>query len=244
MEKREVYHIEPGVKEVIITHRQGLEELPPDNVSFEGNIDSIKNFLAVRINAMYKDESVIELADSYILVNRENQKIHLFYNSTDPYKQGCVTGVLSLHPDFEKWKINTGQSWNNDELAEFIKMNRYCFKSKSDAMRLSAELKTLKVKVEKQAEASNDNRGNVKALAAQTVIESSIPKTFIINVPVFKGQAKMEFEIEIYVNPNTYQVTLVSPDANDIKNNVRDSIIDEQIKEIKEITNNIAIIEQ
>lgn len=237
MENQEIYHIESGVKEVIITHRKGLDAKAPINIGIEGNIDSVKNFLAVR-------NPFISIADSYILVNREKLRIFLSYNSTDPYREGSIKGVLSLHPDFEKWKINTGISWDNDELAEFIKMNRYCFKSKTDAMKLSGELKNLKIKVDKEVEASNDNRGNVKVLAAQKVINSSIPKSFIINVPIFKGQVKTEFEIEVYVSPNNFQITLVSPDANDIKNNVRDSIIDGQINDIKDITPDIPIIEQ
>ena len=237
MENQEVYHIEPGVKEVVITHRKGLDAKTPINIDIEGNIDSVKNFLVAR-------SASIDIADSYIIVNREKLRIFLLYDSTNPYKEGSIKGVLSLHPDFEKWKINTGASWDNNELAEFIKMNRYCFRSKPDAMKLSAELKNLKIKVDKEVETSNDNRGNVKVLAAQTVINSSIPKSFVINVPIFKGQIKTEFEIEVYVNPNNFQVTLVSPDANDIKNNVRDSIIDEEIRTIEEIAPDIAIIEQ
>jgi hypothetical protein len=244
MENREVYHIEPGVKEIVITHKKGLDEKAPINIDVCGNIDSVTNFLNVRHAAMYKDEHVINDHDSLVLTKKEDRKIVLLYNSTHPFNHGTITGQLSLHPNFEKWGINTGQGWNNDELAEFIKMNRSYFKSKSDAMKLSGELKNLKVNVDKKIEASNDNRGNVKALTAQTVIDSSILKTFMINVPVFKGQPKKEFEVEVYVNPNNFQVTLVSPDANDIIEEVRDSIIDEQIEKIKRVAPGIPIIEQ
>lgn len=237
MENQEIYKIEPGVKEVVITHRKGLDAEAPLLIDITGNIDSVSNWLDKRIE-------INDKGDSHIIVNRDEMSVLLVFNETDPHYQGMVKGQLSYHPDFKKWKINEGKGWGNDELAEFIKMNRSCFKSKNDAMKLSGELKNLKIKVDKEVEASNDNRGNVKVLAAQTVIDSSIPKSFMLNVPVFKGQEKQEFEVEVYVNPSTFQVTLVSPDANDIKDAVRDNIISMQLMRINEIAPNIPIIEQ
>ena len=237
MENQEVYKIEPGVKEIEITHRKGLDAEAPLLIDITGNIDSVFNWLNKRTE-------INDKRDSHIIVNRDEMSILLVFNETDPHYQGMVKGQLTYHPDFEKWKINEGKGWNHDELAEFIKMNRSCFKSKNDAMKLSGELKNLKIKVDKEVEASNDNRGNVKVLAAQTVIDSSIPKSFLLNVPVFKGQDKQEFEVEVYVNPNNFQVTLVSPDANDIKDAVRDNIINEEIEKIEQIAPNIPIIKQ
>lgn len=233
MENKEVYKIEPGVKEVVITHRKGQDAITPSPLHINGNIDAVSTWLA-----KYQE-------NGYAVINRDKMSIALAFDMTPEYHyQDMVTGQLTYHPDFKKWGINEGRNWDNDELAEFIKMNRSCFKSKSDAMKLSGELKNLKIKVDKEVEANTDNRGNVKVLAAQTVIESSIPKSFWLNVPVFKGQGKQEFEVEVYVNPNNFQVTLVSPDANDIKDAVRDSIIDEEIGKIEHIAPNIAIIEQ
>jgi len=233
MENQEIYKIETGVREVVITHQKGQDAIKPHPLHIEGNIDAVSSWLNKYAQG------------AYIVVNRNNMKIVLFFDLTPGYHiADIIEGQLSYHPDFKKWGINEGKGWDNDELAEFIKMNRSCFKSKADAMKLSGELKNLKIKVDKEVEASSDNRGNVKVLAAQTVINSSIPKSFLLNVPVFKGQDKQEFEVEVYVNPNNFQVTLVSPDANDIKDAVRDNIINEEIEKIEQIAPNIPIIEQ
>lgn len=246
MENQEVYNIEKGVKEVTIIHKRALDELLPEKVGITGNIDSVFNWLAKRIfteESSIKDNYVFEKT-SHILINRDEMKISLVFNETDPLNIGYVRGQLAKHPDFTQWQINTGNQWSNEELSEFIKMNRNCFKLRSDAMKLSAELKSLKIKVDKEVEASNDNRGNVRVLAGQKVVESTVPKSFNLNVPVFKGQGKSEFEVEVYVNAQTFAVSLVSPDANDIVSEVRDSIIDEQKKKIQDIAPELVIIEQ
>ena len=250
MENQEIYNISGEVKKVTISHKKELDEQKPLKINVAGNIDSPAKWLEKRIidvnshNPLSKVANNVEQLASHIVINRDLKEIKLVFNETDPLYQGEVAGKLEEHPDFKKWKINTGESWNHEELSEFIKMNRNCFKSKQDAMKLSGELKTLKVKVDKEVEASNDNRGNVRAMLAQNVVESSIPKTFKLVVPVFKGQSIQEFEIEIYVNPNNFQVTLVSPDASDIIAEVRDTIFDEQKKRITEVAPLIVIIEQ
>lgn len=111
-------------------------------------------------------------------------------------------------------------------------------------MRLSTELKGLKVKVDKELEKYSDNKGNYRALAVQTVKEMSIPAEFKINVPVFKGQPKIELGVEIYINPNSFRISLVSPEANDEISRVRDEIIDTEVKKITGIAPEIVIIEK
>jgi hypothetical protein len=250
MENQEVYNIGKGVKEVTITHKKALDELMPEKVGITGNIDSVFNWLEKRVKQLgeptYIDdpENFVAQKTSHVLIDRDKMEMALTFNETDPLYIGFVQGKLSKHPDFTQWQINNGNQWSNEDLSEFIKMNRNCFKSKADAMKLSAELKNLKIKVDKEMEASNDNRGNVRVLAGQKVVDSTIPKSFHLNVPVFKGQGKSEFEVEVYVNAQTFNVSLVSPDANDIVSEVRDSIIDEQKKKIQEIAPELVIIEQ
>ena len=132
----------------------------------------------------------------------------------------------------------------NKSLSEFVKMNRSSFEDKQVAMKLSKELQELKVKVDKEVENSNDNRANMRAMVAQKVIEMNIPESFNLFIPVFKGQSKVKMEVEIYVNPGTFEVSLVSPDANDIVSEVKDTVIDVQKQSIKELAPDIVIIEQ
>ena len=234
--------------ELKVVEVQGLAEKQQQQVKIKGNIDSALRFLEKRylptIESCIGRMNQVDGRVSHVLISRDEKTIELIFNETDPYVSGYVSGSLVIHPDFEKWKINTGESWGHQTLAEFCKMNRSLFPDPSMAMKLFKELKDIKIKAEKEFENSNDNRGNVRLLAAQKVISSNIPDSFRLKVPIYKGQAKSEFEVEVYVDASSYAVTLISPQANDIVQEVLDNIIDEQKKAIQELCPDLVIIEK
>lgn len=90
---------------------------------------------------------------------------------------------------------------------------------------------------------AEDKRGNQKILRAQTV-ESNLPKSFNVNMPIFKGTEKRTFEVEVEINPNDLSCTLVSPDAHDIVVQERDNQMDAVLGRIGDAAPNIVIIEQ
>ena len=248
MENQEVYKIEKGVKEVVITHKKALDEAAPHNIAILGNIDSPRKWIEKRhfnFDGTTLSDPFTHVIDeeSHVLIDRDNMEIKLCFNESHPLRRGSVQGKLILHPDFSKWKINTGESWDHKELSEFIKMNRSCFETRQDAMIMSTELSNIKVKADNEYEKADDNRGSVRTMIAQKIIESNIPQAFKLNVPIFKGTAKTTFEVEVYVNPGNYSVTFVSPDANDIVSEIKNKIIDDEEKAIKKIAPELVIIE-
>lgn len=228
--------VKEGIKTLEIREGKALPLQEPTPVSIVGVIESPLRWITKRDGNFDKKKA-------HILVNRSDMRIKLTIDEKD-YYQDSITGGLDIHPDFKKWNINTGEGWTTKQLSEFVKMNRSCFESKDIAMKLSNELQNIKVKVEKEAEKQDNNRGDYKAMIAQKVIESNIPERFILNVPIFKGQKPSRFEVEIYISPDSYSCSFVSPEVNDIIHNVRDSIIDEQLKLINEIASEIVVIEQ
>jgi hypothetical protein len=242
--EKEVFKIDSSVKEVVITHKKALDELEPVKIEIAGNIDSPFNFIEKRYDkGLLIDPGRVGFL-SHVLINREQMFILLVFNEHDRLYAGKVQGSLAYHPDYEKWKINTGEPWGHQQFAEFCKMNRSCFPDPNVAMRLFQELKNVRIKTDKEYENQNDNRGSVKQMIAQKVIASNIPDKFQIHVPIFKGQPKHTIEVEIYVDPSTFTVSLVSPQAEDIIHVVRDTIIDEQKKLIQEVAPELVIIEQ
>lgn len=235
MENQEIYNF-TGAGRHEIVHREGVTEKPERDIIISGTISSPSVYLKKRVKT-------INCSDSFIEVDREKMKITLFIEATNPYRKHEISGSLLHHPDFLKWGINCGTEWNNDKLAEFIKMNRSNFESKTTAMSLSLELKEFKMNVEKELEAMNDNRGNVKAVAVQKVKETNIPESFTLKVPVFKAQQPETINVELYINASTFGITLVSPDANDIINDVRDRIIDAEKEKLSALSEAIPIIE-
>lgn len=129
------------------------------------------------------------------------------------------------------------------DMADRIKQLRTYFETQQDAMKLVTELRNFKAKIDKELELSDDKRGNQKIMRAQTV-ESNLPKSFNVNMPIFKGAEKRTFEVEVEINPNDLSCTLVSPDAHDIVVQERDNQMDAVLGRIAEAAPNIVIIEQ
>ena len=240
MENQEVYQINGEAKTYQIIHQDKHVERPLRGIEISGNINSVVRFLE-KNQEQFKTQS----DDYFIQVCRDGMFISLQFNQRNPYDEGKseVTGRLELSREMAEWKINTGQPWDHKTLSEFIKMRRSYFSDRTIAMKLSSELANIKIKTEKEFEKSDNNRGDFKAVLAQKVIQSNIPDGFTLNIPVFKGFPKASINIELYVNPNTFNVTLVSPEVEDYITENADAIINDNIKAIAEIAPTIPIIE-
>lgn len=230
--------------EVIIQPKEGVleirtgEALPlqePVIIEISGTIDAVARWLGKR-----KPENQ---GAAHILVNRQKKTIELNFDDQNHYG-GKVLGKLELHPDFVAFNINSGKYISALKMAEFIKMNRSHFETKSDAMNLVAALKNLELQVDTQRSQATDNRGNNEQRLKETVIKSNVPEKFYLCIPIFKGQAKQKFEVEIYFETSDLSCTLISPEANDTVTSVVDTIIDEQIALITGMAANIVVIEQ
>lgn len=224
------------VCELIVREGDALPALVPMKTDIKGIIDTPFRFLTKRVVELDQKKA-------HITVDRENLTITLVVDENSPYDRGVVTGLITYHPAFKKFGINGGAYITTYEMAELIKMNRSYFENRQEAMKLVSALKNFKGKVEKDMEKANDDRGNRKILLHQTV-ESNVPDSFKISIPLFKGMPKETFEVEVYFNPDDLTCTLVSPAANDILEDIRDNAIDDVIRSIEEIAPDIVIIEK
>lgn len=247
-EIKETFIIDKDCKAVTITHKNGVDDKPPVSININGNITAVGEYIQKRMcgsadpGHMYQGQ--FDPLESNILVDRDELTISLTINENDPHEKGCITGIIKENPDLTEWHINTGSSWTHSDLAQFIKMHRSCFKSNKVAMEVSNSLRDLKMTIDKKIEVSDDTKGTFKNLLIQKVIETSIRSSFNLEMPIHKGMQAYEFEVELYVNPDTFKVTMISPDINDVIAKVQDEVIDEQIKAINEAAPKIVIIEQ
>lgn len=151
----------------------------------------------------------------HVLVDREKVCITLVTNENDEYTTGRVVGRLSHFPD------------------------------KTANMKLVTELKnfeaTVNSKVEKQKSEKGDFKDNYSG-----VVMSNLPEAFTLQIPIFKGMPAETIEVEFYASVNGRDVTLqlVSPGACQLLEDLRDRIIDGQVARIRELSPEIAIIEQ
>jgi hypothetical protein len=218
-----------------------LEIKPPVKLNLEGVIGSVAEFLSRRTD----QPEQINQKRCHILVDREDISIKLVFNENDEYNTGSVKGTLEMHPKFIEFGINTGKKWTPTELGMFLKMNRAFFTDKTENMKLVTDLMNFTATVNNSIERSAKENGDRTDKFAQTV-NSNLPKSFNLNIPVFKGKPAETLEVETFAQINGREVafTLLSPAANQTIEEIRDKEVDKQINAIRTLAPDIAIIEQ
>jgi len=109
-------------------------------------------------------------------------------------------------------------------------------------MKLVKDLRNFTAKINKELESFKDDRANY-ALKKSQVVETNLPASFILVVPIFKGQPKESFEVEINIDADNLTCSLVSPVANDFIYDFKDKIIGTEIEKIKSLLPDLVIIE-
>lgn len=255
-------HLPEGQKELIVRHGEA-EKLVPfrESITITGQLDVPRVHLTnpskwlTKVNFEHPGDGMLDetgleklrkesdspLNFSHLRVERSARKITFCEDAGNPWESN-YHGRLEFDPRFSKFKINSGESYTTLDLANFIKMNRSHFETRDKAMQLVSELRNFKAKVDKDVENAADDRGNRRILLAQAV-ESNIPESFKITVPVFKGQDPMTLEIEIAINPQDLSCSLISPEVNDYIEDTTDSLIDAELDKIRELFPNLRIFE-
>jgi hypothetical protein len=233
-----------GVVEII--HREGqaaqvLNPRAPVKIALIGVIGAPYEFLIKR----FSEGDQINQKRCHVVYSRDKLEIILVISEHDEYNRGTITGKLEVHPTFKKFGINSDFKWTTEELGQFLKMHRVFFPIQAENMDLVYKLKSFEAKIETDLKQEKKENGNETDLYAKTV-NSNLPGAFKIKIPLFKGRPAEELEIEIYasVNGRTVSLQLFSPGAVQALEDIRDEIIDEQIKLISDLAPGIAIIEQ
>lgn len=214
---------------------------PPVAHNITGTILAPAEFIRKRL---IKDLDQIDVHTCHILVNRQEVSITLVTNENDPYTKGTITGKLLLHPKFMDFGINTKKNWDPNELGQYFKMNRAFFPDKQANMKLVTDLLNFVADVNSKVEKQKSEKGDFKDNYSGVVM-SNIPGTFQLKIPIFKGLPAETIEVEFYASVNGREVSLqlFSPGANQLLEDIRDKVIDEQVEELRRIAPEIVIIE-
>ena len=222
------------MREIIIREGQALPAKEPEQVHINGTIDAPARWAENR-------KSVIKQIASHMIVNRQDMTISLVEDEKN-YYGSTINGKMALSDKFKEFGINSGKYITNFEMADLFKMNRSFFETKAICMELVSKLKNLKASINKQIEASTNDRGNRRELMDQ-VVQHNIPESFKLTLPIFNGTDPQEIEVEINVDADDLSCTLISPHAKDLIEQMRDEKIDDVIKRVKAACPDIVIIE-
>lgn len=225
--------------EIILREGKAAEQLPnrePINVEINGTIDTPLRWLEKKVE-------LIDQKKAYISVSRDDMSIALVDKENDYYSNN-ISGGLEASKEMKAFGINADKRWEPIKLSQFFKMHRAFFKDKTENMALVSTLKNFKAKVAQDIERSKEENGSKTDNYSQ-VVDSNLPKSFKLNIPLFKGFACEEIEVEIYadVDGRDVSLSLVSAGANETIEEYKNRVIDEQLEQIRAIAPDIAIIE-
>jgi hypothetical protein len=233
-----------GVTGAEVVLREGraaklLDPKAPVKIKLSGVIGAPAEYLTKRVGTgQFTQER------SHLIVNREEIRLSLVINEDDEYLRGHVDGKLEFHPKFTEFGINTGKVWTPTDLGLFFKMNRAFFSDKTTNMKLVTDLMNFSATVNNTIERSVKENGDRTDHFAQ-VVNSNLPASFTLNIPIFKGMDAETLEVETFakIDGRTVSFTLLSPGANQTLEEIRDWAIDAELERIREIAPNLAIIE-
>ncbi len=231
--------VENGVKTLDIRHGELNKIHIPRALVVEGAaIGSVFEYLSK------KGIDPDEIENSAVSFSYEELYLKLSFAVRREAQPDRIEGKLKLHPDLDLWQINKAKKYTNQELSDFIKMNRHYFDNTDTAMKLVSELRSLKVKTEKELENADNRQGDYRMVIGQRVIESNIPKDFILKLPVFVGTDPVSVNVEIEVSASDFGCTLISPDLKKMIDLETRVLIDAELAKIRELYPELRIFQK
>ena len=215
-----------------------LETKAPEKINISGVLATPLEWLKKRVETIKQNEAHIE-------VDREALTITLIINERDFYNRAEIVGEIDFSEQFKAFGINdSSKGWVPAKLGQFLRLNRGVFDDKEKCATLVSLLKgfqaTCNAKIQKQQDPSGS-----RAEIYQQEVSSNLPKSFTVNIPIFKGTAKEAIEVEFdhYLSDANVMLQLVSPGANELTEIYRDTEIDKVLNEIRTVAPDIAILE-
>ena len=133
--------------------------------------------------------------------------LKLVTNETDSRNKATVRGELKYYPKFLEFGINTSKTWEPVQLSKFFKMNRAFFKDAQYNMELVTVLQNFKASIDSKVENSRQDNGSRTDNYSQ-VVNSNLPASFNLIVPIFKGRPAEEIEVEIIADVDGRNIRL------------------------------------
>lgn len=232
MDKIEV-NVEGDTKVLTILQGKTLDPVAPQRVVFEGNIWAIRDFLTIR--KQFGDGSQkIDPAKAVITVNREAGAISLALDPENTYG-ARVVAQLEYSPELKTFAINTSKTFDKAQLVNLIKFSKLYFDdaAKHGAMLLAFQKLSSVVNI--SSNDSSDMRGN-KERSFIKEVTSNAPTEFILNIPIFKGEAPVRFRVDIGVDvtEGSARFWFESVELKELSEKMRDELLVNALENAKE----------
>lgn len=185
----------PSTGEYIVREGQALEMKPPKKIAIVGNINAPKEFLDKRTAINGTVLQKLDKASTIIVVDEDKLTISLLL---DPENQDGteIIGKLEFTDYLKQFFINENKTFTQTELVKIFRFSKQLFETTDKHEAILKAYQSFDFTANIKAASEADLRGN-KSNSLQKIITTNLPQDFILSLPIFKGQGKETFRVEI-----------------------------------------------
>lgn len=187
--------IEGDQKTLEVRTGEALPLKEPKKVVITGDINTISQYLRKRKGDLGHSTQGVFNDKAIIYTDRERGLISIAVDPENPYG-ATVQGSLEKSKELEQFKINSQTTFNREQLVKILKFSKRHFDSPEVHSDIFAAYSAFRATSKTDHESSSDSRGN-KAKVFTKEVQSNLPQTFVLNMPIFKGQPNERFMVEI-----------------------------------------------
>lgn len=189
--------VENANGEIVFREGNALPPVAPNKISITGDIKTVSSFVAGRkgISDSLAGLQYINPARAVVTVDKKGRTIVLQLDPQDVYG-ATITAKMELNPDLVDFHINDKKTFKQKELVELIKFSRLAFDDAEKHAMLLNSYRAFNAKAYIDMASDSDNRGN-KSSSFNKKVETNLPVDFVLNIPIFKGQDRLKFHVEI-----------------------------------------------
>jgi hypothetical protein len=189
--------IETTGNDITIREGQALDLRHPEKIRLSGNINSISQFLAKRYNGRVGvGLQMIEKDKAVVIVDQAAMRIILQLDPENHFGLE-VAALLEFTDEIKAFHINDNHLFTRETMIKLLKFNKRFFADPMKQETLLESYMKLNLTGSTQIKSESDDRGNKDVQFKKTIESQNIPSSFVLEMPIFKGQAVEKFRVDI-----------------------------------------------
>lgn len=181
--------------EIIIREGNALPQREPVKINISGDIKTVSSFIWKRKSATNPGFQYIDPNLAVVEVDKQKRTIILMLDPANPLG-AVITAKMELNPDLVDFCINAKKTFKQKELVDLLKFSGLAFDNAEKHQMLLRSYQAFNAKAYIDMASDSDNRGN-KSSSFNKKVETNLPVDFVLNIPIFKGQDRKRFSVEI-----------------------------------------------
>lgn len=219
----------------VIRQGKAADEVLPVKIELKGDIHSVSNFLSVRMGdaGIGREFQEVNLSEAIVKVNKKDRTITLDLTPNNPYST-VITAKLELSDELLSFGISTGsggKEYTREALVKMLRFSKIYFPDKERHEELLNAYMAFKATTQAEINQASDNKGN-KAMSFVKDVKTNLPTEFILFLPVFKGERRQRFRVEICydVTDGGARFWFESVELAEMMQEQQENIFDEELK--------------